>query len=750
MHDIAGYDLVVCSDYLTDVSIAKGLYVKSKSDQNKQNSRDLVASYNNRKVKWEGYSLYEYYYKVFSKKEFYTDSTTSREKNRILIPKGMNCKARYPVDYDYARGMLVMHKPWSKRNPLKPILEDHELTISTFRRMLDKQKLPYVVRAEYHRAVKNVQQWRYECVTRKATVVEEVNVSNGIDNEELHNHDYWEHSNHLSAQNTRHLNDHAGERRVNLGIDHDWSQQCFSGTRAADRMTPEEYTRYLRDHFYNNTASDENKEPLHIPKKANGTDYDIEDLNEEQKIIVICALEAVVKFLTNDPTYKPLRATVVGCGGTGKSFIINTLISIMRNYTGFNDTVKVAAPSGGAAYNIGGCTLHRCLNLAVDPDKLAKDLNPDQQKDLSHKLRNLLALIVDERSMISSALLAGAERNIRHCAFGQQNTDELWGGIPVVLIFGDDYQLMPVKAEGAISGYSKLSNIWEENETRKAPSQQLQINAGNALFIENLTQDVFHLTKNYRSRNDPEYAKILKSLRVGKTSREDAARLMKLFWSSQTDTEWKREIEDDPKTINLFAHNHEKNLKNRDKLVDMSNSTECPVARLQCQWQSNNQGTDRVYKTHFSKSKIVLETDLCVGATVALSDNIVPEAGLYNGARGTVVDFIYRTVAGPNDKHGEPLPLCIICDYPGLRLNGAKPWDERNPTVSVNSTNQLGQSLQFPYSVLTRTICSFSLFCPKNCDNPACTHTHGAVRLSKEMLQRQVLPVSACMGNNNS
>ena len=82
-----------------------------------------------------------------------------------------------------------------------------------------------------------------------------------------------------------------------------------------------------------------------------------------------------MKFLTNDPTYKPLQATVVGCGGTGKLFIINTLISLVRKVTSLNDEVKVAALTGGAAYNIGGCTLHRCLNLSVGPEKLATDLN---------------------------------------------------------------------------------------------------------------------------------------------------------------------------------------------------------------------------------------------------------------------------------------------------------------------------------------------------------------------------------------
>ena len=177
-------------------------------------------------------------------------------------------------------------------------------------------------------------------------------------------------------------------------------------------------------------------------------------------MVVICALEAIVKFLTYDPTYKPLQAKVIICGGTGKSYIINTLISMVRQYTKCNDTVKVAAPSGGAAYNVSRCTLHQCLNIAIDMKELAKSLNEDKQAELALKIQNMLMLIIDERSMISSGLLAAAERNIRHCVYGQQNQQELWGGIPVVLIFGDDCQLFPVAKEGAIDGFAKTIGLW--------------------------------------------------------------------------------------------------------------------------------------------------------------------------------------------------------------------------------------------------------------------------------------------------
>ena len=105
---------------------------------------------------------------------------------------------------------------------------------------------------------------------------------------------------------------------MNIGLNYDWTTLKFDGIRALNLMPPEEYTKYLADYVYNQ-GDQTNDHVLNISVKKDNSEYCLDDLNEEQQLIVICALEAVVKFLTNDPTYKPLRATVVGCGGTGKS-----------------------------------------------------------------------------------------------------------------------------------------------------------------------------------------------------------------------------------------------------------------------------------------------------------------------------------------------------------------------------------------------------------------------------------------------
>ena len=68
-----------------------------------------------KRVRLEKYSkltLDQYFYKEWCRKKFMIDPDNNRRMNRILIAKGLNCRPRYPVDYDYARGMLLLHKPY--------------------------------------------------------------------------------------------------------------------------------------------------------------------------------------------------------------------------------------------------------------------------------------------------------------------------------------------------------------------------------------------------------------------------------------------------------------------------------------------------------------------------------------------------------------------------------------------------------------------------------------------------------------
>ena len=122
-------------------------------------------------------------------------------------------------------------------------------------------------------------------------------------------------------------------------------------------------------------------------------------------------------------------------------------MTAIKKITQENSSVYVCGPTGAAAFNAGGETCHWLFNIKPKPKSYelpAKDL-----KALIAKLRDIMALIVDERSMVSSLLLGTIEAYCRQAALGGNKSHLSWGGIPIVILFEDDYQLPPPIDEGA-------------------------------------------------------------------------------------------------------------------------------------------------------------------------------------------------------------------------------------------------------------------------------------------------------------
>jgi hypothetical protein len=137
--------------------------------------------------------------------------------------------------------------------------------------------------------------------------------------------------------------------------------------------------------------------------------------------------------------YDPLRLTISGAGGSGKSVLINTIASVFRKVFGRSDAVHVCGPTGSAAFNAGGVTVHRLFGIARR--YTTKNLNANKQKKLLLHFANTICLVVDERSMMSAELLGMMEHYARMTAHKGANNGKEWGGIPIVILVGDDFQL---------------------------------------------------------------------------------------------------------------------------------------------------------------------------------------------------------------------------------------------------------------------------------------------------------------------
>ena len=77
-----------------------------------------------------------------------------------------------------------------------------------------------------------------------------------------------------------------------------------------------------------------------------------------------------------------------------------------------------------------------------------RELGIDARKFLVEKFRQIVALFIDERSMVSLRTLGHASLHASETAHGGFRNDEDWGGIPIVVMFGDDYQLPPTFGKG--------------------------------------------------------------------------------------------------------------------------------------------------------------------------------------------------------------------------------------------------------------------------------------------------------------
>lgn len=126
---------------------------------------------------------------------------------------------------------------------------------------------------------------------------------------------------------------------------------------------------------------------------------------------------------------------VTGRAGTGKS----TLLQHLAWHT--KKQIAVCAPTGVAALNVEGQTIHSLFRLPIG----LIGPSDEKQSDATRKILNAIeTLVIDEISMVNADLMDAMDRSLR-IARGRRH--EPFGGVQVVM-FGDPYQLAPVPPRG--------------------------------------------------------------------------------------------------------------------------------------------------------------------------------------------------------------------------------------------------------------------------------------------------------------
>jgi energy-coupling factor transporter ATP-binding protein EcfA2 len=134
---------------------------------------------------------------------------------------------------------------------------------------------------------------------------------------------------------------------------------------------------------------------------------------------------------------------VTGRAGTGKSTLLTSLRGMVT------EEMVVLAPTGLAAVNVGGQTIHSFFGFPprlIRPDDIRRSRN-------GRLMRRLKFLVIDEVSMVRSDLMWAIDQSLR---VNRGRPREAFGGVRLAL-FGDLHQLPPVVNDAEVAEHLESS-----------------------------------------------------------------------------------------------------------------------------------------------------------------------------------------------------------------------------------------------------------------------------------------------------
>lgn len=343
----------------------------------------------------------------------------------------------------------------------------------------------------------------------------------------------------------------------------------------------------------------------------------VENLNAEQRRAFDLVVAGKSVFIT-------------GPGGTGKSYLLQTLYANFLGRTG--KKMAVTALTGCAALLLGpwAKTLHSWAGIGLgrgNAVSVANSIAADSRK--RKNWRGTACLVVDEVSMLTPHLLEYLDtvgRIVRKC-------DRPFGGLQVVFV-GDFYQLPPVMKDIAL-----------------APGEAERTFAFESPLWDQLVQETVELKQIVRQKN-PVFQQILNEARTGELSPESYAAL-----EARKTMEWKRQ---EIKPTLLFTKNTDVAAINDAQLVKLTGEPHTFKAKTVAPVRMPAEVVGFIVEKLDRDAPYEPELVLKERAQVMLLTNQDPEAGLVNGSRGVVTGF------APMDGfplvkflHGPPFPVKV-------------------------------------------------------------------------------------------
>lgn len=174
--------------------------------------------------------------------------------------------------------------------------------------------------------------------------------------------------------------------------------------------------------------------------------------------MVVEQLEDMVVAKQTGSTSKQRVFLLLGQGGSGKSELINIVRALVAHYLGGGAYIAMAS-SNTAARGVNGDTIHSTMHWHGEGGMTLDRLGRGVSAEFKDKLGEVACMVIDEISLVTPRLFGAASfrfclaRSKSHAVQAALYTEagHAFGGIPLVILAGDFYQLCPFDNQRRVS-----------------------------------------------------------------------------------------------------------------------------------------------------------------------------------------------------------------------------------------------------------------------------------------------------------